>query len=118
MKKLYFIANHPAPAELANEYEIVSLTPEQKTIWANIPKSGVIAHIDSVLASVKSVVNEGGIVVAVGEPRACFAVANTAGEGNVFSTFSIRKSVEKQLPDGSVEKTSVFQFDGLVPYEF
>lgn len=118
MQKLLFIANHPAPSELANEYEIVALTAEQKTIWANIPKSGVKAHIDPILTQIKSVVNEGGIVVAVGEPRACFLAATTAGSGNIFSTFSVRKSVEKQLPDGTVEKTSVFQFDGLVPYEF
>lgn len=118
MRKLLFVANHPAPAELVSQYEVVSLTADQKSLWSNIPKTAVAAHIAPILASVKSVVDEGGIVVAVGEPRACFLAATTAGEGNVFSTFSIRKSVEKQLPDGTVEKTSVFQFDGLVPYEF
>lgn len=118
MKKLLFIANHPAPAQLTAEYEVIALTPEQKAIWANIPKTGVTAHVEPILTSVKSVISEGGIIVAVGEPRACFIAANTAGAGNVFSTFSVRKSVEKQLPDGTVEKTSVFEFDGLVPYEF
>ena len=118
MKKLLFIANHPAPAQLTAEYEVIALTPDQKSIWANIPKTAVAAHIAPVLASVKSVIDEGGIVVAVGEPRACFLAASTAGAGNVFSTFSVRKSVEKQIPDGTVEKTSVFEFDGLVPYEF
>lgn len=118
MKKLLFVANHPAPAELANEYEVVALTAEQKTIWANIPKSGVKDHIDPILTQIRSIVNDGGIVVAVGEPRACFLAATTAGSGNVFSTFSVRKSVEKQLPDGNVEKVSIFEFEGLVPYEF
>lgn len=118
MKKLYFIANHPAPAELVEQFEVISLTAEQKVLWSNIPKTSVAAHISPILADVKSVVDAGGIVVAVGEPRACFLAATTAGQGNVFSTFSVRKSVDKQLPDGTVEKTSVFQFDGLVPYEF
>jgi hypothetical protein len=118
MKKLYFIANHPAPAELVEQFEVISLTAEQKVLWSNIPKTSVAVHISPILADVKSVVDAGGIVVAVGEPRACFLAATTAGQGNVFSTFSVRKSVEKQLPDGTVEKTSVFQFDGLVPYEF
>lgn len=118
MKKLLFIANHPAPAELSSQYEVVSLSAEQKTLWSNIPKLAVAAHISPILASVKSVVDAGGIVVAVGEPRACFLAATTAGQGNVFSTFSVRESVDKQLPDGTVEKTSIFKFDGLVPYEF
>ena len=118
MKKLLFVANHPAPVELTAQYEVIALTPEQKAIWSNIPKTGVAAHIAPILASVKSVVDAGGIVVAVGEPRACFLAATIAGQGNVFSTFSVRKSVDKQLPDGTVEKTSIFEFDGLVPYEF
>lgn len=118
MKKLYFIANHPAPAELAAQYEVISLTAEQKALWSNIPKSAVAAHIAPILASVKSVVDEGGIVVAVGEPRACLLAATTAGEGKAFSTFSVRESVDKPLPDGTVEKVSIFKFDGLVPYEF
>jgi hypothetical protein len=118
MKKLLFIANHPAPAELNSQYEVVSLSAEQKALWSNIPKTSVTAHIAPILASVKSVVDEGGVVVAVGEPRACFIAATTAGEGNAFSTFSVRDSVEKQNTDGSVEKVSVFRFDGLVPYEF
>ena len=118
MRKLLFIANHPAPAELNSQFEVVSLTADQKSIWANIPKTAVAAHIAPILASVKSVVDEGGVVVAVGEPRACFLTATTAGEGNAFSTFSVRDSVEKQNADGSVEKVSVFRFDGLVPYEF
>lgn len=118
MKKLYFIANHPAPAELVEQFEVISLTAEQKVLWSNIPKTSVAAHISPILADVKSVVDAGGIVVAVGEPRACFLAATTAGEGNAFSTFSVRDSVEKQNADGSVEKVSVFRFDGLVPYEF
>lgn len=117
-RQLLFVANHPAPAELVEQFEVVSLTAEQKVLWSNIPKISVAAHIAPILTSVKSVVDAGGIVVAVGEPRACFLAATTAGQGNVFSTFSVRKSVEKQLSDGTVEKTSVFQFDGLVPYEF
>lgn len=118
MQKLFFIANHSAPAELVEQFEVISLTAEQKVLWANIPKTSVNAHIAPILATVKSVVDEDGIVVTVGEPRACFIVATTAGEGNVFSTYSVRQSVDKQMPDGTVEKTSIFKFDGLVPYEF
>lgn len=118
MKKLLFIANHPAPAEVVEQFEVISLTAEQKTLWSNIPKTSVTTHIEPILTSIRSVISEGGIVVAVGEPRACFIAATTAGEGNVFSTYSIRDSVEKQNADGSVEKVSVFRFDGLVPYEF
>ena len=118
MQKLFFIANHPAPKELEAKYEVVSLTAEQKALWANIPKTSVTAHIEPILTSIRSVVDEGGIVVAAGEPRACLIAATTAGEGNVFSTYSVRQSVNKQMPDGTVEKTSIFKFDGLVPYEF
>lgn len=118
MKKLLFIANHPAPKELEAEYQVVALTTEQKALWSNIPKTSVTAHIEPILTSIRSVISEGGIVVTVGEPRACFVAATTAGEGNVFSTYSVRQSVDKQMPDGTVEKTSIFKFDGLVPYEF
>lgn len=117
-KQLLFIANHPAPAELVEQYEVVSLSAEQKVLWSNIPKLGVTAHIAPILATAKSVVDNGGIIVAVGEPRACFAAAMTAGEGNAFSTYSVRDSVKKTNPDGTVEKVSIFRFDGLVPYEF
>lgn len=118
MQKLFFIANHPAPAELVEQFEVISLTTEQKVLWSNIPKTSVTAHIEPILTSIRSVISEGGIVVTVGEPRACFVAATTAGEGNVFSTYSVRQSVDKQMPDGTVEKTSIFKFDGLVPYEF
>lgn len=117
MKKLYFIANHPAPAELVEQFEVISLTAEQKVLWSNIPKTSVAAHISPILADVKSVVDAGGIVVAVGEPRACFLAATTAGQGNVFSTFSVRKSVEKQLPDGTVSETLKIPDNCWVRYE-
>lgn len=112
MKKLLFVANHPAPQELASDYDVTALPEELKTLWANIPKSGLKNH----LAGILELARDYDVVVVTGEPRACHIVA-TELEGKCFSTFSKRESVDSIQPDGSVVKTSRFVFEGLVAYE-
>ena len=113
MKKLFFIANHPAPKELEAEYKVVALSDEQKRIWASIPKTEISTHIEGILKIARAF----DAVVVVGEPRACYIVVSAVGKDRCFSTYSVRQSIDEPQPDGSVIKKAVFKFDGLVRYE-
>lgn len=112
MKKLLFIANHAVPAELAEEYNVVTLSDQHKSLWGNIPMSGVRKHI----APIVELASEFEAVVVVGEPRACYHMATAIGAERCFSTYSARDSVDEPQPDGSVIKKAIFRFQGLVPY--
>ncbi|MDV2490884.1 MULTISPECIES: hypothetical protein [Campylobacter] len=112
-----FVANHKPPVELKDV-----IIPENIFLWGQIPKEGVIKHLEPLTAELEKIyeeTNEEINLVIAGEPRAtCFLVKRFENKENITccTTFSIRKSVDETMPDGTTKKTAIFEFAGLVPF--
>ncbi|AVK80629.1 hypothetical protein [Campylobacter fetus] len=117
--KTIFVANHTPSKELSS-----AIIPKNIALWAQIPQKGLVEHLEPLIKELADLCNadEEVQLVIAGEPRAtCFLVRlfNENWErGNVscYTTFSQRKSVDETMPDGSVKKTSIFEYMGLVPF--
>ncbi|HDX6330233.1 hypothetical protein [Campylobacter fetus] len=89
-----FVANHKPPVELKDV-----IIPENIFLWGQIPKEGVIKHLEPLTAELEKIyeeTNEEINLVIAGEPRAtCFLVKRFENKENITccTTFSIRKSV-------------------------
>ncbi|AIR80359.1 hypothetical protein [Campylobacter fetus] len=114
--KTIFVANHKPPVELGDV-----IIPKNILLWGQIPKENVIKHLEPLTAELEKLceTNEEINLVIAGEPRAtCFLVKRFENKENITccTTFSVRKSVDETMPDGTVKKTAIFEFAGLVPF--
>lgn len=125
-RKALVILNHPlSPEQIedlsktwgVNSDAIITLLPELKTLWANIPPEAddvqVCAHVQPIINWARSKdigLLPGDIIIIGGELVATLAVI--AGmDKDVLSVCATtrRESVEKTMPDSSVQKTNVFR---------
>lgn len=115
--KTIFVANHKPPVELKDV-----IIPENIFLWGQIPKENVVKHLEPLTAELEKICEETNKeinLVIAGEPRAtCFLVKRFENKENITccTTFSVRKSVDETMPDGTVKKTAIFEFAGLVPF--
>ena len=125
-RKALVILNHPLSPEQIEDLSrawgvgsdaIVSLPPELKTLWANISPEAddiqVCMYVQPVINWARSKdigLLPGDIIIIGGELVATLAVI--AGmDKDILSVCATtrRESVEKTMPDGSIQKTNVFR---------
>lgn len=125
-RKALVILNHPLSKEQiedlsktwgVNSDAIITLPPELKQLWANIPPEAddiqVCNHVQPLVnwAGSKDIgLLSGDLIIIGGELVATLAVI--AGmDKDILSVCATtrRESVEKTMPDGSVQKTNVFR---------
>ena len=116
-KKFIYISNHEPVTELSAKYKLIK---PQFALWASVPKNDVKGFLMPLVNECEEMIRSqkpNGIIV-TGEPRAVYLIVERfSREIPCYSTYSTRKSIDQINPDGSVTKTSVFKFEGLVPYE-
>jgi len=125
-RKALVILNHPlSPEQIedlsktwgVNSDDIISLPPELKTLWANIPPEAddiqVCAHVQPIINWARSRdigLLSGDMIIIGGELVATLAViAGMDKDILPICATTRRESVEKTMPDGSVQKTNVFR---------
>lgn len=125
-RKALVILNHPLSAEQIEDLDkawgvspdaIITLPPELKTLWANVPPEAddiqVCAHVQPVINWARSKdigLLPGDIIIIGGELVATLAVIAGMDKDILFMCATTRReSVEKTMPDGSVQKTNVFR---------
>lgn len=127
-RKALVILNHPLSSEQiedlsktwgvnSDDNAIITLPPELKTLWANIPPEAddiqVCNHVQPLINWARSKdigLLPGDMIIIGGELVATLAVV--AGmDKDILSVCATtrRESVEKTMPDGSVQKTNVFR---------
>lgn len=112
---VFVILNHELTdeqkADLAVYGEIVTLTPDQKKVWGQIPPTGdkydVRKHIESITTEIKNHT----AVVCQGEFSAFAEVLDwcQALQKPLLVGCSRRETIEEVLPDGSTKKIAVFR---------
>ena len=125
-RKALVILNHPLSSEQIEDLSktwgvspdaIISLPPELKQLWANIPPEmddiQVCAHVQPVINWARSRdigLLPGDMIIIGGELVATLAVIAHMDK-DILSVCATtrRESVEKTMPDGSVQKTNVFR---------
>lgn len=125
-RKALVILNHPlSPEQIedlsktwgVNSDAVTVLPPELKTLWANIPPEAddvqVCAHVQPVINWARSKdigLLPGDLIIIGGELVALLAViAGMDKDILPVCATTRRESVEKTMPDGSVQKTNVFR---------
>lgn len=125
-RKALVILNHPLSSEQIEDLSktwgvnfdaIISLPPELKTLWANIPPEAddvqVCAHVQPIINWARSKdigLLPSDIIIIGGELVATLAViAGMDKDILPVCATTRRESVEKTMPDGSVQKTNVFR---------
>lgn len=125
-RKALVILNHPlSPEQIedlsktwgVNSDAIISLPPELKTLWANIPPEAddvqVCMHVQPIINWARSKdigLLAGDMIIIGGELVATLAViAGMDKDILPVCATTRRESVEKTMPDGSVQKTNVFR---------
>lgn len=125
-RKALVVLNHPlSPEQIedlsktwgVNSDAIITLLPELKTLWANIPPEAddvqVCMHVQPVIDWARSKdigLLPGDIIIIGGELVATLAViAGMDKDILPVCATTRRESVEKTMPDGSVQKTNVFR---------
>lgn len=125
-RKALVVLNHPLSKEQIEDLSrtwgvsfdaIITLPSELKTLWANIPPEAddiqVCVHVQPIINWARSKdigLLSGDIIIIGGELVATLAVI--AGmDKDILSVCATtrRDSVEKTMPDGSVQKTNVFR---------
>lgn len=125
-RKALVVLNHPLSSEQIEDLDrtwgvksdaIITLPPELKQLWANIPPEAddiqVFNHVQPISNWARSRdigLLPGDMVIIGGELVATLAVI--AGmDKDILSVCATtrRESVEKTMPDGSVQKTNVFR---------
>ena len=92
--------------------EIVSLTPEQKNTWSNIPTDeDMFIHVRGFGYEILETVAMGDRAIVQGEPGATFYLVSLLQSRGVrcMHATTVRESVEVGQPDGSVRKTNTFK---------
>lgn len=125
-RKALVILNHPLSKEQIEDLsrtwgvnfdDIISLPPELKTLWANIPPEAddvqVFNHVQPISNWARSKdigLLSGDMIIIGGELVALLAViAGVDKDILPVCATTRRESVEKTMPDGSVQKTNVFR---------
>lgn len=125
-RKALVVLNHSLSKEQIEDLDkawgvspdaVITLPPELKALWANIPPEAddiqVCAHVQPIINWARSRdigLLPGDMVIIGGEIVATLAVM--AGmDKDILSVCATtrRESVEKTMPDGSVQKTNVFR---------
>ena len=123
--KAFIMINHALSAAQQNDFdemgvtEVVTLGDNLKKIWGQIAfnadrKSVAQTMIDGFLSSA----NEGDIVLVQGEFGTTFMIVDYCLQKGLVPMFAttVRRTVEKTLDNGTVEKTAVFDHAGFVKY--
>lgn len=125
-RKALVILNHPlSPEQIedlsktwgVNSDAIITLPPELKTLWANVPPEAddiqVFNHVQPISNWARSKdigLLPGDMIIIGGELVATLAVIAGMDKDILFVCATTRReSVEKTMPDGSVQKTNVFR---------
>lgn len=125
-RKALVVLNHPLSSEQIEDLSstwgispdaIITLPSELKTLWANIPPEAddmqVCMHVQPVINWARSKdigLLPGDMIIIGGELVATLAViAGMDKDILPVCATTRRESVEKTMPDGSVQKTNVFR---------
>ena len=125
-RKALVILNHPLSPEQIEDLSrawgvgsdaIISLPPELKQLWANIPPEAddvqVCMHVQPIINWARSKdigLLPGDLIIIGGELVATLAVM-TGMDNDILAVCATtrRESAEKTMPDGSIQKTNVFR---------
>lgn len=123
MAKLFVLQNHPLSQDQLKDPAITGMelvaTPELiSKAWSQIPPGA--GYNETMLEEIKTWLSQGGSgdkLVIAGELGHSMRVAQIASELCIvaITATTIRESVEKAAPDGSVVKTNVFRHAGFRP---
>lgn len=109
------ILNHDLTTEQNNDLavygEVITLTPDQKKVWGQVPSEGDIYAVQRHIESITSQIKQHDVVICQGEFSAFAEVLDwcqTLGK-RLLVGCSRRETVETCREDGSCRKTAVFR---------
>jgi hypothetical protein len=123
--KAFIMTNHGITMAQQNEFDemgvthIVTLSDDLKKVWSQIaPDADRKAVAQTMIDGFLNTAQEGDIVLVQGEFGTTFVVVDYCLQKGLVPMFatSVRRTIEKTLDDGTVEKTAIFDHAGFVPY--
>ena len=123
--KAFIMINHGLTQSQQNDFDemgvtdVVTLNDDLKKIWSQIaPNADRKAVAQTMIDGFLTSANEGDIVLVQGEFGATFMIVDYCLQKGLVPMFAttVRRTVEKTLDDGTVEKTAVFDHAGFVKY--